>query len=999
MNNHAISGLMGKRDSFGKMFGPTSVSKDQLQTLVEEEEEEEEERSNDQALQEPVEVSPPAKSVDTKTFRARPASLNLRTLSLVNGSVVCSTGGLPTPSSTPSPRIGGLRSLTLTGASGPYSSPNTMSHFDTFNQLPSVPRSLIGDKKHSISDTSSASDVGLKKRSSISYKRSVDFIPREIVSLPTPEMTPTTDRRFSTSSDQSTLVEQPLTAAEQHFLFRSHNVLLSRITELERTLRKRSSLYSRPVSYSSEVSVGSSEPSDEMLQLISDLKSERDELKRDVEGWRMRVDDADKQASVLTKRIEVERRDAWVARSRLGLLEVEKTRLEKALEDKAAALDQALAQKANLTHERDTLKEGVNRLNARLQDADAAIDECIHLRATLEQERACRRELERLMDDAGLLNTPTIFHPVNGTVRKPDLSSQPYGSPRGLGFRSVDSESSTTEVESLDDSFTKAELTLDVVTEEDLSDEEEDALAGYEDADDSDLSFQSPGASSVGSNDELDLKANAGLTIDDASKRPDSFSMPTKHRSHASLSKTWTFPRGSSIAPVKKDDDIDRFFGCLDDIDVSPPLGSEERTKGLFASAFCHSADDEDELPPFVLPSDVGTVIDIPVMRSLQVVLEEDEEVSDESDDEFIGEEVDGGIRFTFNPPPTISITPPQICVTPPTAVVSPSASVESSPSRSFPGKPVSLFRPYDDEDTSVSFQFPQVQTETKPRAPITPAAVSSPAHSDSSRPLSRTSTSPSSIPRATSLRSFSPPTQVTPSKSSGGLKGIPFPRCSFVTPPSKKGGNAPTFIPQPKPSPAAVAQSTPTKPRISSVQKTKGPSSHPNGSVKPQPKSSMSTPNPFPLSCFTANDFVRCPSFSESDGATPEMNVDESSLFGGNSSTSLSSIMSSPLSTRLSLQKISSFIPFSWTPGAATAASHIVSSLPNSSSPDSMESASLLSGAGGHVPRATERRFVSRDKQLEQLRSRLSLEKSTGAGSCSMVSACKGCRAGEVYL
>lgn len=843
MNNHAISGLVGKRDSFGKMFGPTSVSKDQLQTLVEEEEEEEEE-SNDQAPQEPVEVSPPAKPVDSKTYRTRPASLNLRTLSLVNGGVVGSTGGLPTPSSTPSPRIGGLRSLTLTGGSGSYSSPNMTTHFDSFSQFSSVPRSSIGDKKHSISDTSSTSDVCLKKRSSISYKRSVDFIPRDMVSLPTPEMTPTTDRRFSTSSDQSTLVEQPLTAAEQHFLFRSHNVLLSRITELERTLRKRSSLYSRPVSYSSEVSVGSSEPSDEMLQLISDLKAERDELKRDVEGWRMRVADADKQVSVLAKRIEVERRDAWVARSRLGLLEVEKTRLEKALDDKAAALDQALAQNANLTHERDTLKEGVNRLNARLQDADAAIDECIHLRATLEQERVCRRELERLMDDAGLLETPTIFHPVNGT-RKPDLSSQPYGSPRGLGFRSVDSESSTTEVESLDDSFTKAELTLDVVTEEDLSDEEEDGLAGYEDADDSDLSFQSPGASSVGSSDELDLKANACLTLDDASKRPDSFSVPTKptHGSRASLSKTWTFPRGSSFAPVKKDDEIDRFFGCLDDIDVSPPLGSEERTKGVFASAFCRSADDEDELPPFILPSDVGTVIDVPVMRSLQVVLEEDEEASDESDDEFVGEEVDGGIRFIFNPPPTISITPPQICVTPPSAVVSPPASVESSPSQSLPGKPAPLFGPYDDEDTSVPFQFPQIQTQTKPRAPNTPAAVPSPAHSDSPRPFSRASMSPSSIPRATSLRSFSPPTQVTPSKSSGGLKGIPFPKCSFVTPPSKKGGNAPTFIPQPKPSPTAAAQSTPTKPRISSVQKTKGPSSHSNGSVKPQPKSSMSTP------------------------------------------------------------------------------------------------------------------------------------------------------------
>ena len=827
MNNHAVSGVMGKRDSFGKMFGPTSVSKDQLQTLIEEEEEEEE--SNDNVVpREPIEAFPPAKPVETKTFptRPRPASLNLRTLSLVNGSVVGSTGGLPSPSSTPSPRIGGLKSLKLISGSGSYPSLHTTTHSDSFPHN--------GDKKHSISDIPVSSGASKKKCSSISYKRSVDSIPRDIVSLPTPEMTPTTDRRFSSSSDQSTLVEQPLTAAEQHFLFRSHNVLLSRITQLERTLRNRSSLYSRPVSYSSEVSAAS-EPSDEMLQLISDLKAERDELKRDVEGWRMRVADADKQSNMLAKRIEVERRDAWVARSRLGLLEVEKARFEKAVEEKITALDQALVETANLTHQRDALQVQVNNLNARLQDADNAIDECIHLRAALEQERARRQELERIMDDAGLLNTP-----VNGVLKKSTLTSRPYSGPHGLGFQSLDSESSTTEVESLDDSFTKAELTLDVVTEEEHSDEEEDALVGYEDEDDSELSFQSPGGSSAGSDDELDFKINVGLVIDDASRRLDSFSTPPKptHGSRAELSKTWTFPRGQSIAPVKKDDEIDRFFGCLDDIDASPPLGLEERTRGVFASAFCRTADDEDEMPPFVLPSDVGTVIEAPTVRSLQVVLEEHEEAADASD-ELIGEEVDGGIRFIFNPPPTVSISPPQICVTPPIAVVIPPVSVEPSPARPLPRKPVPFLEFSDVEDTTAPCHFPQVQSQRQPQAPTVSAVVSPPAHSDSPRPAAA---SPSSIPRATALRSFSPPAQITPSKSSGGSKGIPFPRCSFATPSPKKGGNPPTFIPQPKLSSVPTAHSTP--PRSSWAQKTKGPFT--NGSVKPQPKSSMSTPNYF---------------------------------------------------------------------------------------------------------------------------------------------------------
>ncbi|KAG6333765.1 hypothetical protein ID866_5327 [Astraeus odoratus] len=107
---------------------------------------------------------------------------------------------------------------------------------------------------------------------------------------------------------------------------------------------------------------------------------------------------------------------------------------------------------------------------------------------------------------------------------------------------------------------------------------------------------------------------------------------------------------------------------------------------------------------------------------------------------------------------------------------------------------------------------------------------------------------------------------------------------------------------------------------------------------------------------------------------------------------------MSSPLSARLSLQKLSSFIPFSWTPGAATVASCILPSYSSRPSLDMMESAPS-SDTGDNVPRTTERRFVSRDKQLEKLRSRLSLEKFVGTGPCSMVSACKGCMAGEVNL
>jgi hypothetical protein len=65
------------------------------------------------------------------------------------------------------------------------------------------------------------------------------------------------------------------------------------------------------------------EPSDEMLRLIADLKAERDELKRDIDGWRTHISDLEKKSGALALRVDTERREAWIARERLGLLEVE----------------------------------------------------------------------------------------------------------------------------------------------------------------------------------------------------------------------------------------------------------------------------------------------------------------------------------------------------------------------------------------------------------------------------------------------------------------------------------------------------------------------------------------------------------------------------------------------------------------------------------------------------------------------------------------------------
>ncbi|KAF8556247.1 hypothetical protein OG21DRAFT_1483173 [Imleria badia] len=829
------SGLSGiKRDSFGKMFGSTSASKDQLGTLVEEEEEEED--KDKEVSRSPVDskethqvvMSLPAKI----STRHRPASLNLRPLSLVQGSVVSSAAGnLPTPTLTPGTRPRTRKPLiaaTLDDATG---------NSTTFvRQTPSSRRF-----SYIFSDSTSASyDLDKKRRSSISYKHSTDSIPRDMFPL-TPEMTPT-ERRFSLASDQESFIEQPLSVADQHFLFRSHHLLLSRITELERSLKTRASR-SRHLSYASDTSGAASEPSDEMLQLISDLKAERDELKRDVDGWRQRVADADNQASMLAKRIESERREAWVARSRLGLLEMEKSGLEKSVEAKNTALSQSVAENEVLMRERDGMKDEIMKLNARIKDADAAVDECTRLRSCLEQERTRRKELEKLLDDAGLLNTPKLPLVVNGSRRRP-FPAKPIGTrPRGLGFQSVDSESSTTDVESVDDSFAKAEFTLDAVVEEDVEfSDEESGLAGYEDEEDSDLSFSSPGGSSIGSADELDMKSKAPAAEIDHHSVPE----PT-HQSRASLSKTWTFPRGKTATPVKQDDDVDRFFGCLDDFDRSPPL-SGEMSQSAFSSAFqCMS--DDDELPPFLLPSDVGVVVESASSRSLDVVLEEDTR-----DDELVGEEVEGGIRFTFNAPPIVCVTPPpESCVTPPPEirVTPPQETLMSTPAVR-PRVDDSVSTPElvddDDDESSLTFVFPpKVSPRRAERVTSIPRSSPPTSSSGGSRPSSRNDSPPSSIPRAISLRSVSsktPSIMFTPSKNVSGRFTVP--QGYYCTPPSTK---TPSSIPQPVASPPKF-YATPTKAPTSVNSSKQTQSSTPNGSTsKPYSKLYMSTLDSF-ISC-----------------------------------------------------------------------------------------------------------------------------------------------------
>ena len=150
----------------------------------------------------------------------------------------------------------------------------------------------------------------------------------------------------------------------------------------------------------------------------------------------------------------------------------------------------------------------------------------------------------------------------------------------------------------------------------------------------------------------------------------------------------------------------------------------------------------------------------------------------------------------------------------------------------------------------------------------------------------------------------------------------------------------------------------------------------------------------------------LRCPSSVQSGGATSEVNSathpdpstsSDCEYSHARGTSSLSSIMSYPLAARSPFQKLSNFISFSWTPGATTVASYITPS--SSSSPSTEAAVTVASLSNNGTTHPAQRNFVSKARQLEKLRSRFSLEKKNGMSPCSMVGACKGCSAGNVYL
>ncbi|KAI0052568.1 hypothetical protein FA95DRAFT_1601614 [Auriscalpium vulgare] len=959
-----LSGLSNKRESFGKHIVSSSI-KDQLHTLVEEDDEDEE-KENEAVASLPVDSSH-AQASDSTHFsvfgsvttpspaRHRPTGLTLRPLALTPEATAVASD-LPTPSYSPSPKVSGLKSLTLASSPGLVASPSvTESPVATIAMrrqsmvLPPVTapstalfrRSSLSSRADSLSSVSTDSLEQPKRRSSISYKPSV---PQYVHGLPTPELTPTTERRTSLDSESDW-------GRHSSFLHQSQAALVARITDLERALTSRSRSRSRPDSCTSDVSAQSgtsltSEPSDEMLQLIADLKEERDELKRDVEGWRTRVSDLEKQTGLLARRVDQERREAWVSRERLGLVEVEKRAAVKDAEEKATFAEETLSKFNALQGDFSKIKADYEDLQAAFQAKKDAEDELARLKSELAEEKRCRGDLEKELESAGLLGTPTPGGFKVNNVAVPFT--------RRRGMMSIDSESSSTDVESIDEGFCARGLELKVVLEEDESgqmSDEENVLASYEDEDEEDENYGSPDSSFSGSlGDSPRLTSHLQLSAQVAASPSASLATtPTLHERRASLSKTWSFPSKSSVPVQSTPEKVDRFFGCLEDLEDSPPMSAftAAAQQGAFSKGFFGADDDDDDLPPFVLPADVGVEVNEPnhtvraeLHSGLDAVVEE-EEPEEESDvsivisevDEIVGEEVEGGIRFTFSPPADFgSPSSTEFVRTP-----SPSTSLS---------KTIPFHETFMEEDEdSFSFTQPDFTSELKAVAfPDAPVMI---------RKSADVTKSPSAIPRAVSLKRFETPTK----------SALPKERFSpLSSSPTKHGISRPSFLPQPrKESPTASRYSPPARPVTIA----------PTFLPQPQRKSPSAVPS-----------------------GNAEMPVSVSNLYANGALSKPRSLFNALNTGIANLMPMTSF-PWSSRSSSkvAVAAAAALCIVPDSDSSSTVSSVNdrpiPVTSSQAFLPRLFgpgkqaegKRGFVSKERQLERLRTRMQEEWKTKTG------------------
>ena len=655
--------ISNKRDSF------KLAPKDQLHTLVEEEEEEEETSTPHKtaAAPPPTPITPTSPvHVFQPTSSAR-SRLSLRPLSLTPESVGSLTHGLPTPGCTPKHS---LKDLTLRPS--PPMRYEEEQHFTNFNGNDNSLRQTLHKEPSPtprrpplelkiLSSPSVMDDKPVSKRSSISYRRSS-------TGLPTPDMTPTyADWRHSTSGSTSSsaagsissIPDAPLSgvddgdffanggsrrmsASEQHFLWKSHNALLARIQDLERTL-----VVSRRESLMSSVS---SEAMDDVSRQVNDLTAERDELKRDVDGWRVRCGDLEKQIGMVARRIDEERKEAWVALERAVAVQAEKSFLERQLGEKEILVD-------NLKH---IVEELEAKVAASQTERSFAAEDNVRLQQR-NQDLEVELEIMRskvVVDDHVSTPTATFFQPSVSAHSSVDALLDTPSSATDVDFDPFEEEhvqldfavSAAEEVS--DDDYSQSTPEDESLT---FDDGDENGLAGYEDEEEDDYVCQSPTESTGSFGSPQRPRAVEHLrTQAPQLPLPELPVFQPKHQVRGSLSKTWAWPKATApmhvVEPAPTNDD--KFFGCLDESssDGSSPLASRFNfTDGK--SLFCESlkAFGDEDNDPFYSTSSV----DDGSNNLLRVVTEEDEDT--EGEETQVGDEEDmfcgsGEIKITFTP-------------------------------------------------------------------------------------------------------------------------------------------------------------------------------------------------------------------------------------------------------------------------------------------------------------------------------------------------------------
>ncbi|KAH8830619.1 hypothetical protein DL96DRAFT_1707430 [Flagelloscypha sp. PMI_526] len=546
---------------------------------------------------------------------------------------------------------------------------------------------------------------------------------------------------FPTSSWSRRSTGVSLSASEQHFLFKSHSTLLARIQDLEKALsvRQRDSLafYDRPISV---LSTTSSYSDDELAQ----LRAERDELKSDVAGWRTRVADLEKQLSTLASRVELERREAWVARSRVGLLDAEKTSLERLLNEARSKADEMQEMLSSVERGKEDLSKRVEDLVLETKTLEmekiSQSEENAELRRRIEE---LEKENEELKAKMASPSKAFAFGSLQQgfTFEAPSEDSSELSTPYEADEPSLDDLLSGGFDDESSEVFGQhlSNKAFGVPYELELSDEENE-LAGYEDDEEDDL--------------QDDMTSS-------------SYGSPIAESRLGEMSEGWTFPRFAAPQPSR-----------LTDFSFASPSRTPEPEEEHFMDSPDYSLTSSfdafksslrstpEDAFVFATPAGVGSTPALGTVLEEEEEEEEDNYAEDEDEDyeqddcsdedpTWDGQDEDvfgdvGGIKIMLTPADAeepVSLGFEQTSQEPQDLPVSPIEEDIVQPAAKSYRKPAPI---YESEDQATPTEQPRFQTPPKPR-PISfsrlPRAVKSSAssptvpreHSSSPKPISPT--------------------------------------------------------------------------------------------------------------------------------------------------------------------------------------------------------------------------------------------------------------------